>query len=303
MIPFSFALFIFAFLMPILQTMHARWKIPKSLAIAITIGVVILGSIFTFSLMSVSVKGFMVSADEYKHKVVLLSQQATIFATANGLNVDAEFIQKEIGRVLGMATAITGGLVNIVGNFILVVIFVVFMIGGSPVTRPTSSIALEVQSKISSYVTWKLILSLGTGLLVGIVLASFGVDLAFMIAVLTIFLNFIPNFGSLVATMLPIPIILVEYGLDWRLGVVVGICGAIQFVIGNVLEPKLLGDSLDLHPVTVLFFLLFWGLVWGIPGMFLAVPITAVMTIVLARLDTTKPIAEMLAGRIDGITT
>ncbi len=69
-------------------------------------------------------------------------------------------------------------------------------------------------------------------------------------------------------------------------------------MIGNVIEPKVMGEGLDLHPITVLLGLIFWGLVWGIVGMLLATPITAVLRIVLARIDATRPVAELLAGRL-----
>ncbi|MEE8452823.1 MAG: AI-2E family transporter [Thermoguttaceae bacterium] len=81
---------------------------------------------------------------------------------------------------------------------------------------------------------------------------------------------------------------------------VVGIPGMVQMIIGNVIEPKLLGKGLELHPVTVLLALTFWGLLWGIVGMVLAVPITATIRIVLMRFATTKPIGDLLAGHLPG---
>ena len=72
---------------------------------------------------------------------------------------------------------------------------------------------------------------------------------------------------------------------------------AIQLVSGNVVEPKLMGQSSDLHPVTILFALMFWGMMWGPIGMFLATPITAALKIILERFDQTVFIAELLAGR------
>lgn len=78
--------------------------------------------------------------------------------------------------------------------------------------------------------------------------------------------------------------------------------GLVQFGIGNVLEPKIMGDSLDLHPVTVLLTLIFWGLLWGPVGMLLATPITAVLRLVLARFETTRPIGDLLAGTFTGFS-
>ena len=74
--------------------------------------------------------------------------------------------------------------------------------------------------------------------------------------------------------------------------------GTVQMVVGNVIEPKLLGDSLELHPITVLLSLIFWGIIWGIPGMLLAAPITAVLKILLENIEITKPVATLLEGKL-----
>ena len=75
-------------------------------------------------------------------------------------------------------------------------------------------------------------------------------------------------------------------------------CPTIQMFIGNVIEPKMLGDSLDLHPITVLLSLIFWGMLWGIPGMLLAAPITAVLKILSENLEVTAPVARLLSGKL-----
>ena len=74
--------------------------------------------------------------------------------------------------------------------------------------------------------------------------------------------------------------------------------GAIQLAVGNLVEPMVMGENLDLHPVTILMSLIFWGLLWGIVGMLLATPIMAVLKIIFSRLEITRPIAELLAGRL-----
>ena len=134
--------------------------------------------------------------------------------------------------------------------------------------------------------------------LVWILLASVGVEMAFMFGILTVLLNFIPNVGSLFAIILPLPILILQFGLGWQLPFVMIVSTTIQFSIGNVLEPKLMGDSLGLHPMTVLVFLLFWGMVWGIPGMFMAAPMTSILKMVLEKQEATKPLANLMSGEI-----
>jgi AI-2 transport protein TqsA len=118
-----------------------------------------------------------------------------------------------------------------------------------------------------------------------------------MFATLCFLLCFIPTLGSIVATLLPLPIALVQYHEAWPVWLVILLPALVQIVVGNILEPKFLGRGLDLHPITILLSLMFWGLIWGIAGMFLAVPITAVLKIVLHRHPLTHHFSEMMAGR------
>ncbi|UCD51723.1 MAG: AI-2E family transporter [Phycisphaerales bacterium] len=82
----------------------------------------------------------------------------------------------------------------------------------------------------------------------------------------------------------------------WLVVLVVAVPGILQNMLGNIIEPKLQGEGLNLHPVTVILALSFWGLIWGIVGMFLAAPITAAVRVFLMQFDTLKPIGKLLAG-------
>jgi AI-2 transport protein TqsA len=169
---------------------------------------------------------------------------------------------------------------------------------GSGRSSVSNSVLKEMQNKISAYLFVHILLSLLTGVAVGIVYFSAGLELAMMFAVLTMILNFIPNIGSIIAVLLPLPIALIQYGFGPQFWVVLIIPSCLQFSIGSILEPKLLGSGLDLHPVAVIGSLIFWALVWGIPGAFLAVPITSAIRVILSQFEPTRPFAEILAGRL-----
>jgi AI-2 transport protein TqsA len=119
-----------------------------------------------------------------------------------------------------------------------------------------------------------------------------------MFGLLTFLLNFIPTIGSIIATLLPLPIVLLQFDSPVKWLVVILIPAAIQGIVGNFIEPKLFSDSLDLHPASILLALTFWGIIWGPVGMFLAVPIIVVLKIAMARIPATRPIAELMAGRL-----
>ena len=136
----------------------------------------------------------------------------------------------------------------------------------------------------------------------GAVLSLFGVQAAVLFGLLTFLLNFIPNVGSFISILLPIPVIWLspDFSLATKLMAIL-IPAAIQFVIGNFIQPKLMGEHMKLHPVTILISLIFWGMLWGIVGAFLAVPITSIIRIACDRHPLTRPVANLMAGRLDSL--
>ena len=145
--------------------------------------------------------------------------------------------------------------------------------------------------------------SAATGFLVGLVLWLLGVEFAWVFGFLAFLFNFIPNIGSVIATLLPLPVALLDPQMSVTIKVmVVAVPAGIQFIIGNLIQPKVMGQSLDLHPVAVLISLIFFGMIWGVIGMFLATPITAVMKILLERMELTAPVAALLAGRLEEVS-
>ena len=114
-------------------------------------------------------------------------------------------------------------------------------------------------------------------------MALFGLEFAVLWAVLTAFLNFVPYIGSVLGVVFPVLMAIVQFEdfgtILWMLLALT----AVQFVIGNFLDPYVMGNSLNLSPFAILISLAVWSELWGIPGAFLAVPITAIMTIVFSE--------------------
>ena len=122
--------------------------------------------------------------------------------------------------------------------------------------------------------------------------------MALTFGLLAFLLNYIPNVGPLIAMVLPLPLIVLHPEATW-LGIilVIAITSAVQFVSGNIIEPQVMGDSTDLHPIVILLALMFWGMLWGIIGMFLAIPVTSGLKLVLQKMEATKQLASIMAGR------
>lgn len=141
----------------------------------------------------------------------------------------------------------------------------------------------DITSQIQKYIATKFLVSLMTGVLAGFILWLFGVDFFIVWAVFTLLLNFIPNIGSVIAVILPALMTLVQYESLGYAVLVTAILITIQTIIGNGLEPKIFGDRLGLNPLVILLSLLLWGYIWGIVGMFLSVPLTAVAKIIMSN--------------------
>lgn len=206
-------------------------------------------------------------------------------------------------RTIAIGTMQTA--LNFTTTSFFVAIFVIFLLAGrNPEAVVQNVIYREIEQKIRSYISTKLIISLITSVLVGVTLSLFGLELALVFAILTFLLNFIPSIGSIIATLLPIPVAFAQFSdSPWTIAAVILIPGGIQMIIGNAIEPKIMGEGLQLHPVTVLLALSFWTLLWGPIGAILAVPITAAIRIVLMRFESGQTAGNLLAGILPGEST
>ena len=153
----------------------------------------------------------------------------------------------------------------------------------------------KINKSVRTYIGVKFAASFATGLLSYIVIRFVGLEFALFWAFLIFTFNFIPTIGSIVATIFPSMIALVQFDhLSPFFIVLVGV-GIIQLGIGGILEPKLYGDSLNISPFIIVISLVLWGLLWGIVGMLLCVPITVIMINVFAQFPKTRSVAVLLS--------
>ena len=304
MVPFVFSLFIYFLLSPIIDWLHRRLFIPKY--ISISLALLLLVSLCTMFVMvlGVSLKGFIKSSTAYQQNLLVLVDNVAEWMSSHGYIMDLSFVTQFLSNVpvIDWIRGLSGGVFGIVGNLFLVLIFTFFLVVGSESSAKEGkgfALSQDVKVKINRYLGTKLFTSFLTGMLVMVLFSVFGVDLAFMFASFTFFLNFIPNIGSIIAIILPIPVLFLQFGASWETATIISIMGVIQFSIGNILDPKLMGVNLGLHPVIILLSLLFWGFIWGVSGMFLSAPITAIVKLILDRYERTKPIGNLLAGRFN----
>lgn len=306
MIPFVLALFLQQILTPLSDLIHDRFKVPRSIGATIALVLGILLVVVIVLLLLSTFRTILASSDMYRDRLIAVANQAISQAQAWGLDVDRHSIVASLRNLpfFAIVTEAAGRLVNFVTSAVLVLVFLIFLMSGharkadEPVLPVRSSFAREVDQRIRHYLLTKVTSSVVTGVLVTGILLAFGLELALLFGFLALLLNFIPTLGSLVATLLPLPVALLQFEKFSAVVLVIALPGIIQFVIGSLIEPRFLGRGLDLHPVTVLLSLMIWSLIWGIPGAFLAVPIMAVIKIVLERADSTRGLSELMAGRL-----
>jgi len=141
----------------------------------------------------------------------------------------------------------------------------------------------DITEQVQRYIVTKFLISLSVGIIVGIVLWLFKIEFFIIWASLALLLNFIPNVGSVFAVIMPSLMALVQYESFGYAALVAAVIIVVQNIIGNIIEPKIFGDRLGLNPLIILISLLVWGYIWGIVGMFFAVPLTAIAKIILSN--------------------
>lgn len=160
----------------------------------------------------------------------------------------------------------------------------------------------QISKQVQKYVWIKTVVSLFTGFASYVVLRLVGVDFAAVWGLIIFLLNYIPNVGSAIGVVFPALLALVQFETLTPFVMVVLGLGTTQFVIGNVVEPAMMGSSLNLSSFVIILSLTFWGMIWGIAGMVLCVPIMVIIAIVCSNFKRLHWVAVLLSsdGRIMG---
>lgn len=313
LVPFVVSIFVVSGVTPILELLEQRLNVSRLVAAGLTFLsgfaiLVVFGISIWLSVLDLSnnASGYrsrvreLVSEIEDKLPISLSNETSDTSSDRNRVQLtQGEKVTSLIDGLVGNAISIVSQtFLSLVSTSLVVLIFVFFLLLGSPAIDKSHQTVQEINKQVRTYLSLKTVISIFTGFAFGLALHLFGVPMAFTFGVLAFLLNFVPNVGPIAASLLPVPLIVFapDATILWMASVLV-VINVIQLISGNVVEPKLMGESSDLHPVTILLALMFWGVMWGVIGMFLATPITAAIRIVLERLEQTRPIALLMAGR------
>jgi len=259
---------------------------------------------------------FLALAPQYQQSLLAAIQRLAVF-----LRIETEptwttlrqelFAQINIQRVLGSMLASVS---SIIVSVMVVFLYATFLLverrffpqkmenissDASRVAR-IRAITSDINKRIGAYLALKTFISLFLGAISWVIMAFAGLEFAAFWAVLIAFLNYVPYIGSFLGVFFPVIMAIIQFeDASVILSVLLALV-LVQFLIGNFLDPYVMGNSLNLSPFAILVSLAIWSELWGIAGAFLAVPITAVLAIIFSEFLSTRPIAVLLSrnGRL-----
>ena len=306
-LPLLVALFLAMIVLPLMTALQRR-RVPGGLAAGIALTVelgVLSGVVF---LVGGSIGGFTEAIPRYEIHLRAIATETIDWISAHGVQIQRDTLYDLFDP--GMAFEMVGGALRGIGGalsqsviVVLIVLFVLIEAAGFPdklqaaFGRTSASERFDaIRLDVMKYLGIKTLVSLATGTIVGVAIAILGVDFPVLWGLLAFLLNYIPSLGSILAAIPPMLLALVQYGIGRA--VAVGLVFlTVNVVLGNFLEPRLMGRRLGLSTLVVFLSLIFWGWVWGPVGMLFSVPLTMVVKIMLENTRDLRWIAVLLGDR------
>jgi predicted PurR-regulated permease PerM len=312
--PLLVAAFLLELILPAHHWLVAR-RVPSKLAYVLILAVV-LGVLFGVGrLVYDSAEQFRESWPDYEKKLdtVLLDIQKGLPFTVPQLQGKRLRDLLQVGsldQVLAPLRAVVGTFIGFLSALAVVALYLVFLVAekltfpdrldrafGKERADQLRGVAVSINQAATRYLAGLAFINFLVAVLTMLVLAAFGVPFVALWGILTFLFNFIPYLGSVAATVAPLVVCLLEYSDRlWIVLVVAALLILIQQVLGVYLQPRLLGRRLGVSPLLILLSLSFWGVLWGVVGMILAVPLLMVFKIILDNIPETRPIATLMSG-------
>ena len=312
-VPFALALFAAFAAEPAVRLMR-RARIPRWLAALVVVGTLYVAVQAAFTMIANTVDEFQTRLPIYLASLQSLFDSLPLPEdTVTMVRLEDPAFWGEIlpvGALLGSVGSWATALTTFAANTLLVLMLMVALIvgrrrvdlridraaGSATGSQEQAARVIEaIDSGIQRYMLLKSLLSLGVGLTMWLVLVLFGVDFAVLWGVLAFLLNFIPTVGPILATAPVVGIIFLQFGDRLGYALFATVCTAVvPFVFGNIIEPKVFGDSLNLNFFAVLFALVLWTFLWGVAGAVLSVPIMMAISVICREVAALRPIHELL---------
>ncbi len=304
--PFILAVFVSYLIDPALEFM-SRSRVPRWLAVSILItasfGFIYLLGVAGYEggrTLAGSLPQYAPRAAELGAKVTALVHSVLPSAETAAMSLDIQKLAGWVGRGVGP-------MVGMLSTFFLLLVFTILLILGRgravaklktilPAAAAMGAVKAitEINGQVRKYLVIKTIMGLINGLVVWAVMAAFKVDFALLFGIISFVLNYIPSIGSIGATVLRVGFAYFQFGNFWVPFWVLVLTAGSDTLMGNFLEPKIMGSGLGLSPLVIIFSLVFWGWLWGIAGMVIAVPLTALIKIICRNVPGLEPVSVLM---------
>jgi AI-2 transport protein TqsA len=313
LLPLVVAFFLSMIFSPLVGALRRR-RVPEAVSILIVL-LLVSAVLFGFSWIFVSsAKSFKEGLPRYQARLVTVKSNVThrvstsfpwVAGQIRGMNWDQAL---DASSATGFVASWLGSLLAIVDELFLVLLYLVFLLIGNESfpqkirkafaeeqAGRLGEVMSNIEHQVRKYLMMKTFVNLINASLVTTLLWLCGVDFPLVWGFLTFLAHFIPQIGAVLSVGLPAIFMLVQFdSVGWAL-LVSALNLALQFTIGNVVEPRMMGTSLDLSPLLVLLSLIFWGWLWGPWGMVLAVPITSMIKIICENIQPLRPVAILMS--------
>ena len=217
-----------------------------------------------------------------------------------------ELVKRLQSAVAGFALSVQG----VVSNFLFIIIYVGFLFAAQSSfpkkmddlfpdknrRAQAAKVGERIRHSIEQYIGVQTVISLIQTVLSYIIMVSLGLDNALFWSLVIFVLNYIPLIGAAAAWILPTLFAMVQFDSTGKIFLLAVLLFAVQTVIANTLQPKMMGDSMNLSALVVVLSITLWGALWGGVGAFLSAPLTVIIMIVLAQFETTRWIAVLLSS-------
>lgn len=272
-----------------------------------------------YQIVSVNVRLITANAESYDGNLQIFIDQLKEFTDANSDYIPDINIQETIEKIdyQSIVSYVFNSVSVLLGNFALVIVYVIFFLieenffsqkldrlfKNDSKRKNVMDIVKQISAAVNKYFTVKTEVSLITGVASYLILLAWGVDFPVLWAFLIFLLNYIPYIGSLVSSLLPAIFAIFQFAAFPPFLYVFLTVEVVQIFVGNYVEPKLMGRTLNLSPLIVIIALSFWASIWGIMGMILSVPIISVAIIICAQFPSTRGLAIMMTenGNIEDV--
>lgn len=305
--PLAFAWVLMLMLAPLVKFASQRLRIPEMLAIILSMAFAIFVFFEVGVFVNALVSSFVAKYGYYAEKLQALLRYFYGMLPEKAATMLREFdwLSGVTKNVLSLSSLVisassTTAIVLIITAFLLIERrdFGLKVSNAFESSGKVLSVVETISTQVSRYLLLQCVISAATGVAIWLALWAIGIDFAVTWGALAFLLNFIPTVGSIVASVPPLLIALVQYAPDSYLPFIASLIAilAIQMLIGNVISPRVMGNRLNISPVAILVSLLFWHWLWGVAGALLATPFTAAIKIICDNIEPLKPVGIMLGS-------